>query len=163
MKLQITVGLLLLSTMSTASDLADDVRCREINFSRAAETRNAALFITFIDPDARFIGSSVLRGPTEVAAAWAVFFTVDGPTIRWRPQFVEVLEGGMLALTRGPYQLVTTDEQGVRSEHWGTFNSVWRQHADGNWQVVFDAGNDSSEAPAEAVRALLDQGDSCEI
>ena len=161
MKSQIIIGLLMLSTMSAASDLADDVRCREIGFSRAAEMRNATLFASFIDPDARFVGSSVLRGPAEVLAAWSVFFAADGPSIRWRPQFVEILEDGTLALTRGPYQLVTTDEQGVQSEHWGTFNSVWRRQADGSWQVVFDAGNDSGEAPAEPVRALLDQGDDC--
>jgi ketosteroid isomerase-like protein len=90
-----------------------------------------------------------------------VFFAPDGPSIRWRPQFVEILEDGTLALTRGPYQLVMTDEQGVQSEYWGTFNSVWRRDEDGSWRVVFDAGNDSSEAPAETVRALLDQGDDC--
>ncbi|MDA0705262.1 MAG: nuclear transport factor 2 family protein [Proteobacteria bacterium] len=162
MKMQFTISLLLLTTMSLASDLVDEVRCREIGFSRAAESRDAELFATYIDPDARFIGNSALRGPVAVASAWAMFFAADGPSIKWRPQFVEILDDGTLALTRGPYRLVMTDEQGVKTEHWGTFNSVWRIQADGSWKVVFDAGSDSDVPPAETVRALLEQGDDCD-
>ncbi|MDH4126081.1 MAG: nuclear transport factor 2 family protein [Gammaproteobacteria bacterium] len=161
MKMQVSVGLLLMTTMSGAGDLAEEIRCQEIGFSLAAESRNAELFASYIDPDARFVGNSVMRGPSEVASAWAAFFAADGPTIKWRPQFVEVLEDGALALTRGPYRVVTMDDRGVQTEHWGTFNSVWRRHADGNWKVVFDAGNQSSEPPAELVRQLLDQGNDC--
>jgi ketosteroid isomerase-like protein len=42
------------------------------------------------------------------------------------------------------------------SEHWGTFNSVWRTQNDGSWKVVFDAGNEAAEAPPEEIQALLD-------
>lgn len=161
MQTPIAITLLFLTTASVASDFADEVRCREIGFSLAAETRNAELFASYIDPDARFVGNHVMRGAAEVVSAWAVFFAADGPAIKWRPQFVEILEDGSLALTRGPYRLVATDEHGVQTEHWGTFNSVWRRHADGSWKVVFDAGNDSSEPPPEPVRALLDQGNDC--
>ena len=160
MKRYISIGLLLLTTVSAADDIAADVRCREIAFSRSVEAQDAELFATFIDADARFVGNSVLRGPAAVTAAWAVFFTPDGPNIKWRPQIVEVLDDGALALTRGPYRLLSTDEQGAKTEHWGTFNSVWRLQADGSWKIVFDAGSDG-DAPSEATRALLDQGDNC--
>jgi ketosteroid isomerase-like protein len=161
MKLLIATSVLLLSTAAAATELADEVRCREIGFSRAAEMRDAELFSSYIDADARFVGTSVLRGPMAIASAWAVFFAEEGPSIKWRPQFVEVLEEGTLALTRGPYRMIVTDEVGVQSERWGTFNSVWRKRADGGWKVVFDAGSDSGEPPPEAVRDLLDQGDDC--
>jgi len=143
------------------ADLADDVRCQEIRFSQSVESRNAELFATFIDDDARFVGSSVLRGPEAVAAAWSVFFQDAGPRITWRPQFVEVLENGALALTRGPYKLITTDAEGASIEHWGTFNSVWRLQPDGGWKVVFDAGSDAEESPEPEVRALLEQDAGC--
>jgi ketosteroid isomerase-like protein len=155
---------LALFTMYSAAsaDLVDDVRCREIGFSRSVEKQDAALFASFIDSDARFVGNEVLHGPDAIAAAWSVFFSADGPAIKWRPRFVEVLEDGRLALTRGPYQMITRDEQGVESEHWGTFNSVWRLQADGQWKVVFDAGSDPTETPTDEIRALLDAQDDCE-
>jgi ketosteroid isomerase-like protein len=143
------------------ADPVDDVRCREIAFSKSVETQDTTLFVSFIDADARFVGNSVTHGPDAIAEAWSVFFSTDGPRIMWRPRFVEVLDDGALALTRGPYRMLTTDEQGVESEHWGTFNSVWRLHTDGKWRVVFDAGSDSNEAPPDEVKALLDQDDTC--
>ena len=147
---------------STAlADLVEQVRCREIAFSVSVETQDVALFTSFIDADARFAGNSVLHGPKSIAEAWGVFFAEDGPKIKWRPRFVEVLEDGTLALTRGPYRMTTRDEQGVETEHWGTFNSVWRLHEDGEWRVVFDAGSDPDETPADEVKALLDQEYDC--
>ena len=110
----------------------------------------------FIDADARFVGDGVSRGPEAVAAAWSVFFAADGPRIKWRPQIVEVLEDGTLALSRGPYVMTVTDADGVETEHWGTFNSVWRLQDDGSWKVVFDAGSPAAARPAEDVKALLD-------
>jgi len=75
---------------------------------------------------------------------------------------VEVLEDGTLALSRGPYRLVARDEDGNETEHWGTFNSVWRLNADGQWRVVFDAGGALPQPPPPEDQALLDQPDSCD-
>jgi ketosteroid isomerase-like protein len=161
MKLRLIFAALLFATASAAADINDEIRCREINFSRSVENRDSALFATFIDADARFVGNSVMHGPAEISAAWAVFFAEKGPTIKWRPQFVEVLQDGTLALTRGPYRMITSDEQGQKTEHWGTFNSVWRLQDDGRWKVVFDTGSDSDEPPAKEIQALLDQGSDC--
>ena len=148
---------LLIITLSTSVAAApvDDVRCREIAFSLSAEQRDANRFATFIDPDARFVGSSVMRGVEEIVEGWQVFFADDGPTIKWRPQFVEVLEDGMLALTRGPYQMISSDDEGNPVENWGTFNSIWRLHDDGEWRVVFDAGSPSTAAPTDEQREIL--------
>ena len=158
----LTLILISLIVASNAlADLTDDVRCREIGFSKSVEIQDTALFASFIDADARFVGNSVTRGTAAIAEGWSVFFAENGPSIKWRPQFVEVIEDGTLALTRGPFRLITKDEQGVETEHWGTFNSVWRPNADGEWRVVFDAGSDSNETPSDEVRALLDQEDNC--
>jgi ketosteroid isomerase-like protein len=153
--------ILTLVGQAVLADAADTVRCREIGFSRSAENHDAELFASFIDPDARFVGQTVQRGPAAVAAAWAGFLSAGGPSIKWRPEIIEVLEDGTLALSRGPYRVVTTDESGNETELWGTFNSVWRLQPDGQWKVVFDAGNASAKPPAEATRQLLDQEDSC--
>ena len=156
MRIMPILFLLFAMPLTAMSDVKEQVRCREIAFSRSAETRDAASFATFIDADARFVGAGVSRGVDEVVAAWAPFFAADGPSIKWRPQFVEVLEEGNLALSRGPYRMLTRDENGEEREHWGTFNSVWRRTSGGNWHVVFDAGNASHEPPPPEIRQLLD-------
>ncbi|MDH3616679.1 MAG: DUF4440 domain-containing protein, partial [Gammaproteobacteria bacterium] len=94
-------------------------------------------------------------------AAWQVFFSEEGPAIKWRPQFVEVLEEGALALTRGPYRMTSKDPDGNSVESWGTFNSIWRKNVDGEWRVVFDAGNIAAAPPDEETQALLQQDDTC--
>ena len=154
--------LVLLSFAAGAlGDVVLAVRCHEIAFSHAAENRDVEAFVALLDDDARFVGRTVMRGPAEIRSAWQTFFAEDGPTIKWRPQFVEVLEDGKLALTRGPYRTLSTGEDGTLIERWGTFNSVWRQNAEGDWHVVFDAGNVADEPPPAEVRALLDKEDDC--
>jgi ketosteroid isomerase-like protein len=144
------------------AELDDEIRCREIGFSKSVESRNQELFASYVDADARFVSGTVTRGPDAIAAAWAIFFDPAGPTIKWRPKYVEVLENGELALSRGPYRLVTRDEAGNVTESWGTFNSVWRLNPDGEWRVVFDAGGVLPSPPPAEDRALLDQPDSCD-
>ena len=58
----------------TIADTQQEVRCREIGFSRSAEERNIEAFRSFIDADARFASNTVLRGVDAIAEAWAVFF-----------------------------------------------------------------------------------------
>ena len=149
-------------TTTAAAGPADEVRCREIGFSKSVEAQDRELFPTFIDPDARFASNAVLRGDEAIADAWSSFFSEDSPRIKWRPQIVEVLEDGKLALSRGPFLVISKDDQDVESEHWGTFNSVWRLNDDGEWRVVFDAGSNEAESPTDEVKALLDQEDSCD-
>jgi ketosteroid isomerase-like protein len=150
-----------LAASALIADPGDDVRCREIGFSQSTENRDIQAFRSFIDADARFVSNEVLRGVDAVAEAWAVFFTNPGPTIRWRPEVIEVLENGTLALSRGPYRVVSQDADGNVVESWGTFNSVWRVNDDGQWRVVFDAGNPAASAPDEKTKALLAADDDC--
>lgn len=156
--------LILVAITASADEISDveaDVRCQEIAFSRSAENKNIESFRSFLDSDARFVGRSVDRGPDEITTAWEIFFAEEGPAIKWRPQFVEVLEDGMLALTRGPYRVISKDDDGKPVEHWGTFNSIWRKNVGGRWRVVFDAGSDAAKPPNEETKALLEQEEIC--
>ena len=154
----------LLFVASTAmADLTDDVRCREIGFSKSIESRDMDSFRSFLDDDARFVGGGVRRGPDEIIEGWSVYGADDGPTLKWRPQIVEVLEDGKLALSRGPYKYTQKNEEGEAVDYWGTFNSIWRLQDDGSWKVVFDAGSPAAQPPADEVKALLDQEDGCEM
>jgi len=144
-----------------AADAKNDVRCREIAFSQSVENKNIEAFKSHLDDDARFVGRSVMSGPEAITEAWKVFFADEGPAIKWRPQFVEVLEDETLALTRGPFQMISKDANGNPVEQWGTFNSVWRMNADGEWRVVFDAGSSASDPPDDETQALLQHEDNC--
>ena len=150
-----------IAATTAIADPADDVRCREIGFSQSAENRDVQAFRSFIDADARFVGNDVRRGVDAVAEAWAVFFTDSGPTIKWRPEIIEVLENNTLALSRGPYRVVSQDADGNVVESWGTFNSVWRLNDGGQWRIVFDAGSPAASAPDDETKALLEADDDC--
>jgi len=152
-----------LGLIATArADAEQNVRCSEIGFSQAAEERDIERFASFIDPDARFIGNTVARGVAEIVEGWGGFFEPNGPAIIWRPQFVEVLEDGRLALTGGPYRVTTPTTDGREIEGWGTFNSVWRLTDEGQWRVVFDTGSPPTETPTDEARALIEEAVACD-
>ena len=143
------------------ADVADDVRCREVGFSQSVEHKDIAAFRSFIDVDARFVGAGILRGVDQIAEAWSVFFKPGLPAIKWRPQIIEVLENGRLALSRGPYISVSVNADGNKVENWGTFNSVWRLNDDGEWRVVFDAGSPASGSPGKETWEFIEKEDDC--
>ena len=143
------------------ADLVQEVRCREIGFSHSVENQDIEAFRSFIDADARFISSGVLRGPDEIAESWSVFFTAGLPAIKWRPQIVEVLDNGKLALSRGLYISTSKNAEGDKVINWGTFNSVWRLNDDGQWRVVFDAGNPASGSPDQETWEFIEREDDC--
>jgi ketosteroid isomerase-like protein len=151
----------LLSAAPVLADDADDVRCREIAFSQSVENQDAEAFASFIEPDARFIASSVSRGAENIVAAWSVFFTADAPKIKWRPQYIEVLQDGNLALSRGPYHMNRLGPDGEFLESWGTFNSVWRKQNDGDWKIIFDAGDEATGPPPQDIQAILERELDC--
>ena len=111
-----------------------EVRARERAFAKTMADRDHGAFVAFLaDETVFFGGSGPLRGKKAVALAWRKFF--DGPKapFAWEPDTAEVLDSGGLAMTSGP----VVDPDGKRV---GTFNSVWRREADGQWRIVFDKG-----------------------
>ena len=138
------------TTMAEESNTAIEVRCTEVAFSQSVENHDKDAFAALIDEDARFVGNTnATRGRAEIVEAWSAFFTEDGPRQVWRPQIIEVLESGDLAISRGPYRLRSKDENGEPTEEWGTYNSIWRKNADGKWHIIFDAGNSSADSLEE--------------
>ncbi len=99
-----------------------DVLCAEVGFSRSVEHRDLEAFMSFLDPEVRFVTGNVSRGPEEVGQGWAGFFKADGAKMRWRPVIVEVVANGTFAISRGPYRLTSISDDGEAKETWGTFN-----------------------------------------
>ena len=111
----------------------EQVRQREIAFAQTMADRDFAAFGTFLADDAIFFGDRVTRGKSEVMQAWKAFYDGKTAPFSWKPDSVEVLESGTLALSSGP----VINEIG---EPIGQFNSVWQRNAAGEWHVVFDKG-----------------------
>jgi len=154
------IALALISS-TAAADLTDDVRCREIGFSKSIENKDIEAFKSFLDSDARFVSNRPRRGVEEIAEGWSTFIGEDAPRIKWRPKFVEVLESGNLAFSVGLYEYTAEDDEGVETKSYGSFHSTWRLNDDGVWRVVFDAGDRWAEPATEEEMALLDAEDDC--
>ena len=106
----------------------------ESSFAATMARRDSVAFAGFVAPDAIFFGEkTVQRGRAAVVERWSRFFTEPAAPFSWRPEKVEVLDSGTLAMTSGP----VLDPQGQRI---GTFNSIWQRQKDGSWKVVFDKG-----------------------
>jgi ketosteroid isomerase-like protein len=120
---------------SAQSDLARQVEAREIAFAQSMADRDLDAFAEFVSEEAIFFNSrnEALRGREVIVGAWAPFFEGPAP-FSWRPDVVQVLDSGGLALTSGPVH----DPSGALV---GRFNSVWRLEPDGQWRVVFDKGS----------------------
>ena len=114
-------------------DLRRQVREREQAFAKTMADRDHAAFATFVSEEAVFVGARPLHGRQEVVAVWKRFYEGPKAPFSWKPELVEVLPSGTLAMTSGP----VTDPDGKPA---GSFNSIWKLEEDGVWRVVFDKG-----------------------
>lgn len=134
MLLSIVAGLAAFPAAADPLAAPEQVRRTEQAFADSMAARDFDAFRSFLSPEAVFFsGATALRGAEAVAAAWKPYFEGSDAPFSWRPETVEVLESGGLALSSGP----VFDPSGTRV---GTFNSTWRREADGAWKIVFDKG-----------------------
>lgn len=116
------------------ASLAAQVRSAEESFARSMAKRSLTDFADQVADDTVFFtAEKVLRGRAAVLEVWAAWFAVEQAPFSWKPESVEVLASGDLALSSGP--VFAAD--GTRI---GSFNSIWRLESDGRWRVVFDKG-----------------------
>lgn len=115
-------------------DLRAQVFAAESSFAQTLAARDLTAFERYVSKEAVFFGGrDVMRGRAAVVAGWKPLF--DGPKapFSWRPEVVEVLESGTLALSTGP--VAAPDGRVI-----ARFQSIWRLESDGKWRVVFDKG-----------------------
>lgn len=103
----------------------------ELAFAATMAARDHQAFRSFLADEAVFLTTEdTLRGGETVAAGWKPLFEGDTPPFSWRPDRVEVLDSGDLALSTGP--VIAPDGTPL-----GRFTSIWRRDSAG-WRVVFD-------------------------
>ncbi len=117
-------------------DLKREVADTERAFAKSMADRDHAAFASFLSEEAVFMsGPEPLRGKVQVANAWKRFYSGPIAPFSWRPEQVEVLPSGNLAISSGPVH----DAQGKLI---ATFTSIWRREGPGIWRIVFDKGDD---------------------
>ena len=122
-------------TKPSTAELQKQVADTERAFAKTMADRDLAAFTSFLSPETVFFsGPTPLHGPAEVTAFWKRFYEKPEAPFSWRPETVEVLESGNLALSSGP----VFDPSGKK---FATFTSIWRLEAPGVWRIVFDKGN----------------------
>ncbi len=114
--------------------LSRQVFAAESSFAATMAQRDLQAFAAFLSPEAVFFADTIaLRGKAAVIEGWRRFFAEPQAPFSWKPDVVEVLSSGTLALSSGPVH----DPSGKQV---GTFNSIWRRGPDGSWRVIFDKG-----------------------
>lgn len=120
-------------------DLAEQQRqvfAVEIAFAKSMADRDHAAFASLLAEDAVFFsGPTPLHGKQPVAAWWKRFYEKPDAPFSWKPEQVEVLASGGLALSTGPVYA-------PGGKQVATYTSIWRQESSGVWRIIFDKGND---------------------
>ena len=150
MRLGLLFAIFISATLSTGSlaakqgntvDLRQQVIETERGFARTMAKRDHAAFSAFISSEAIFFtGEKPLHGKQEVTNWWKQYYEKPEPPFSWKPESVEVLDSGTLALSSGPVY-------DPRGKVVGTFTSIWRMEESGVWRIVFDKGNPVCDKP----------------
>ena len=105
-------------------------------FARTMASRDHQAFASFLSQEAVFFsGPKPLRGAQQVAEWWKRYYEGPDAPFSWRPEDVEVLDSGTLAISSGPVR----DPKGALV---ATFTSIWRPEDTGTWRIIFDKGNE---------------------
>lgn len=132
---RLLLALFLCAGQAAWADPVVKVSETERAFARTMAERDFEAFRSFLSPEAVFFaGDTPLRGSTAVARAWRPYFEAPEAPFSWAPETVEVLDSGNLALSSGP----VFDPAGACI---GSFTSIWRREAAGEWKIVFDKGS----------------------
>ena len=139
--LALVAGCAMTSPRSDTAELQRQVADTERAFAKTMADRNFAAFQTFLSADTIFFsGPKALRGKQAVTDAWKPYYEKPDAPFSWKPEQVEVLESGTLALSSGPVH----DPKG---KNIATYTSIWRMEVPGVWRIIFDKGNDGCDCP----------------
>jgi ketosteroid isomerase-like protein len=122
-----------LRSQTDAGSLKQQVFAAESSFAASMANRDLDAFAAFVSPEAIFFGdTAVMRGKDAVVKGWRRYFAGPVP-FSWKPEVVEVLPSGRLALSSGP----VFDPAGKKV---ASFSSIWRREPNGRWLIIFDKG-----------------------
>ena len=129
------------SQRSTAEELRQQVMDTERAFAQTMADRDFEAFVSFLSEEAVFFsGETPTHGRQQVAEQWKPFFEKPEAPFSWKPETVEVLDSGTLALSSGPVHA-------AGGKLVATFTSIWQLESPGKWRIIFDKGNQVCDSP----------------
>ncbi len=116
-------------------ELREQVFETEKAFAKTMADRDFEAFKSFLSEEAVFLSGNIRqRGKSQVAERWQKYFDETEAPFSWRPETVEVLDSGKLALSTGP--VYNTDGKLI-----SFYTSIWKLESPDAWRIVFDKGN----------------------
>lgn len=122
--------------------LAEELKDVDRAFSSlSAEKGMNHAFLSYISIDGVLLRPN--RMPVEGADKIKELFSSPDSiiTLRWEPLYGSVASSGDLGYTYGTYQYESLTPEGEYIKDEGTYVTIWRRNADGNWKFVLDSGN----------------------
>jgi len=111
-------------------------------FARAvAENRLDAWVSFFADSGTQFRSGGTVVGPAAVREFMAPAFADTTWRLTWEPQRAEIATSGDLGYTIGRYESRKRTSSGEAVVRTGSYVTIWRWQADGQWKVAVDIGN----------------------
>ncbi|WP_298737518.1 hypothetical protein [uncultured Chitinophaga sp.] len=94
-------------------------------------------FLAYADSTAVLLRANNPPMKGQVAFRYIESMNDTGVTLTWEPGFASVAASGELAYTYGIYTFTSKD-----TTTRGTYLTVWKKDAAGNWRFVLDTGNE---------------------
>lgn len=125
--------------LSRVSQGKQEIMAAEAAFARMSESDGiTAAFSHFAAEDAVMDRNNELIKGKEAIMVYMKGKRWDGISLEWAPEYVDVSQCGTLGYTYGKYTITLTDSLGKQERRQGTFQTIWKRQADGNWKFVWD-------------------------
>ena len=124
---------------------ADTLRQLEAEFMKAAAEKGSQGYMSYYADDAVEVpnGAAIIQGEANIAKGMG--FLDQTNRLIWTPVGADISASGDLGYTYGNYEFHSKDKDGKQIVEHGKYTSIWKKQKDGNWKIVLDMGNLSSE------------------
>lgn len=95
-------------------------------------------FISFAADSAILMRDDSLIKGKHALAEYYNSQNLEGVTLEWNVDFVDVSSSGDLGYTYGKYNLSIPDTTGGTAHYTGIFHTIWKKQKDGAWKFVWD-------------------------
>lgn len=110
--------------------------------NRSVEVGNHQAFLEYASPEAVLLkpNSYPIIGKPAIKNLYSQL-SDSGYRLTWKPSYGQVSKSGDLGYTFGIYllEIIEGEQKGQISK--GTYCSIWKKNAKGNWRFVLDTGN----------------------
>jgi ketosteroid isomerase-like protein len=142
------IALPLLAAVLVAAGPAPELASLDAEWSATVARKDQAAFLSRVAPDAVFSGGDLQVGREAIGQKWARYFTLGGPTLRWKPTDSGLAASGDLGWTVGD-AVFEWKEKGVAPAP-GRYVTVWVKDASGRWMASLDASLEPASEKSSA-------------